>query len=226
MPATAMISSAAAAVRTPKTNPGSADTRQRLVDAAAALFADRGFESVTVREICKASNANVAAVNYHFGDKAGLYRAVVMFAIKVMQETNEQSQRAGEGQSPEAQMRGFVRVFVERLTGDNPNAWIHRLMAREMQHPTEALDLVMTQVVQPRVDYLCGVAGAIMVLPPADPRVKRCVASLQTQCLIAARNMPAPLEKAWGASMRELDVAVQHITDFSIGGMKAIAASK
>ncbi len=226
MTATAISNSATAAARPPKTNPGSADTRQRLVDAAAVLFADRGFEGVTVREICKASNANVAAVNYHFGDKAGLYRAVVMFAIRVMQETNELSQRAGDGQSPEAQLRGFVRVFVDRLTGDNPNAWIHRLMAREMQHPTEALDLVMTQVVQPRVDYLCGVGGAIMGLPPADPRVKRCVASLQTQCLIAARKMPAPLEKAWGSSMRELDVAVQHITDFSLGGMKAIAASK
>ena len=59
-------------VRQPKTNPGSADTRQRLIDAAATLFADRGFQNVTVREICKASTANVAAVNYHFGDKAGL----------------------------------------------------------------------------------------------------------------------------------------------------------
>jgi hypothetical protein len=76
-----------------------------------------------------------------------------------MQETNELSQRAGEGQSPEDQIRGFVRVFVGRLIGDDPNAWIHRLMAREMEHPTEALDLVMTQVVQPRLEYLCGVAG-------------------------------------------------------------------
>jgi AcrR family transcriptional regulator len=219
-------SSAAASVRQPKNNPGSADTRQRLIDAAAALFADRGFENVTVREICKASNANVAAVNYHFGDKAGLYRAVWMHAIKVMQDANQQSQRAGDGQSPEDQVRSFVRVFVGRLTGDNPNAWIYRLMAREMQHPTEALELVMTQVVQPRMEYLCNVAGAIMGLPPADPRVKRSAASLQSQCLLAARKMPAALEKSWGTPMRDLDVAVAHITDFSLGGMRAIAAAK
>src|SRR6185436_11294059 len=66
-----MKTSVATATRPPKTNPGSADTRQRLIDAAARLFADQGFENVTVREICKASQANVAAVNYHFGDKAG-----------------------------------------------------------------------------------------------------------------------------------------------------------
>ena len=72
----------ATAIRPPKTNPASADTRQRLIDSAATLFAERGFENVTVREICKESNANVAAINYHFGDKAGLYRAVVTHAIQ------------------------------------------------------------------------------------------------------------------------------------------------
>jgi AcrR family transcriptional regulator len=219
-------SSAAAGIRQPKNNPGSADTRQRLIDAAAVLFADSGFENVTVREICKASNANVAAVNYHFGDKAGLYRAVVMHAIMVMQDTNERSQRAGDGQSPEDQIRSFVRVFVGRLTGDNPSAWIYRLMARELQHPTEALELLMTQVVQPRLLYLCTVAGAIMGLPPADPRVKRSAASLQSQCLLAARKLPAAIEKNWNSSMGDLDVAVAHITDFSLGGMRAIAAAK
>src|SRR5688572_33304361 len=92
-------------MRAPKTNPASADTRQRMIDAAARLFADKGFQNVTVREICRASNANVAAVNYHFGDKAGLYRAVVTFAIQIMLETNELSQRAGDGLSPEEQLQ-------------------------------------------------------------------------------------------------------------------------
>jgi len=216
----------ATAVRPPKTNPASADTRQRLIDAAAILFADHGFEDVTVREICKASHANVAAVNYHFGDKAGLYRAVVMFAIQVMQETNEMSQRAGEGLTPEDQIRGFVRVFVGRIVADNPNTWIHRLMAREMQQPTEALDLVMTQVVQPRLEYLCSVVGAIMNLPATDSRVRRSVGSLQSQCLMATRTIPPALEKSFGPAWRDLDTAIAHIADFSLGGMKAIAAAK
>jgi AcrR family transcriptional regulator len=211
--------------RRPKTNPASADTRQRLVEAAAMLFSNKGFENVTVREICKASNANVAAVNYHFGDKAGLYRAVVMLAIEQMLETNELSQRAGDGLSPEEQIRGYVRVFVTRLTGQGPTAWIHRLMAREMEHPTEALDLVMRQVVLPRLEYLSGVVAAIMQLPATDLRVKRCVGSLQSQCLMAARQMPTALEKSFGPALRDVDSAIDHIADFSIGGMRSIAAA-
>ena len=213
-------------MRPPKTNPASADTRQRLIDAAAKLFADKGFQNVTVREICKASTANVAAVNYHFGDKAGLYRAVVTYAIEVMRETNELSQRAGDGLSPEEQIRGFVRVFVTRLTGDGPTSWIHRLMAREMEHPTEALEQVMTHVVKPRLEYLAGVAGQVMGLPASDPRVKRCIGSLQMQCLLAVRRIPPAIEKTFGPAMRDVDAAIDHIADFSIGGMKAIAAGK
>jgi len=133
------------------------ETRDRLLDEAAHLFAAYGFDNVTIRDICTKASANVAAVNYHFGDKAGLYRAVVTMAIEQMLETNELSQRAGDGLSPEEQIRGFVRVFVGRLTGNGPTAWIHRLMARELEHPTEALDLVMRQVVVPRLEYLSGV---------------------------------------------------------------------
>jgi AcrR family transcriptional regulator len=218
--------STATTTRAPKTNPASADTRRRLIDAAATLFADKGFQHVTVREICNASSANVAAINYHFGDKAGLYRAVMTRAIEAMQETNELSQRAGDGLSPEEQIRGFVRVFVARLTGDGPSAWIHRLMARELENPTEALEQVMTQVMKPRQEYLSGVAGQVMGLPASDPRVKRCVASLQTQCLLAARRMPQPLEKTFGPLMRDLETAVNHIAEFSLGGMRAIASGK
>jgi TetR/AcrR family transcriptional regulator, regulator of cefoperazone and chloramphenicol sensitivity len=214
-------------MRAPKTNPVSADTRQRLIDAAARLFADQGFQNVTVREICKASNANVAAVNYHFGDKAGLYRAVVTFAMEVMRETNELSQRAGDGLSPEEQIRGFVRVFVGRLIGDGPNSWIHRLMAREMEHPTEALDQVMTHIVRPRLEYLSGVAGQVMDLPADDPRVRRCIASLQMQCLMAARGkIPPALEKSFGPAMRDIEASVNHIAEFTLGGMRAIASGK
>lgn len=219
------MNAVAAAVRQPKTNAASADTRQRLIDAAAKLFADRGFEHVPVREICKAANANVAAINYHFGDKAGLYRAVITLAISVMLETNELTQRAGDGLLPDDQLRGFVRVFMQRLTGEGPTSWVHRLMAREIEHPTEALELVMNQVMKPRLVYLSGIAAAIMQVPPTDPRVMRCIGSLQMQCLVMARKPPAAIEKSLGPGGNDLSATIRHIAEFSLGGMRAVAAA-
>jgi len=57
------------------------ETRDRVLKAAERLFAERGFKKVTVRDICRAARANVAAVNYHFGDKQGLYREVLQIAF-------------------------------------------------------------------------------------------------------------------------------------------------
>ncbi len=45
------------------------ETRQRLIEAVGEVFAERGFRAATVRDICQRAQANVAAVNYYFGDK-------------------------------------------------------------------------------------------------------------------------------------------------------------
>ena len=50
------------------------DTRERLLEAASRVFAEKGYEKATVREICTAAKvSNLAAVNYYFGDKERLY---------------------------------------------------------------------------------------------------------------------------------------------------------
>lgn len=49
------------------------DTKSRIIEAAGQIFGQKGFEGATIREICQLAQANVAAVNYHFGDKQRLY---------------------------------------------------------------------------------------------------------------------------------------------------------
>jgi TetR/AcrR family transcriptional regulator, regulator of cefoperazone and chloramphenicol sensitivity len=51
------------------------ETRHRLLQAALRLFAHQGFSKTSTRELAEAAQANIAAISYHFGDKAGLYRA-------------------------------------------------------------------------------------------------------------------------------------------------------
>ena len=48
-----------------------------MLEAAGKLFAQHGSDATSVRDICLEAGANIAAVNYHFGDKRSLYRAVI-----------------------------------------------------------------------------------------------------------------------------------------------------
>src|SRR5215468_11060244 len=58
----------------------SADTRRRLLEAAAEVFAEDGFRTATIQRICRRAGANIAAAHYHFGGKAELYAAVFEYA--------------------------------------------------------------------------------------------------------------------------------------------------
>lgn len=200
-----------------------AETRTRLLAAAARLFAARGFRDVTVREICRAARANVAAVNYHFGDKLGLYREVLGKAIETMRATTEAARQAGAGLPAEQKLRAYVRVFLQRVAGHGTDAWIHQLMMHEMADPTPAIDLVFDQVVRPRLAYVSEVVAEILHLDADDEEVQRSVLSIQAQCHAA---MPNPMSKRLvrdltaGASLDDL---ADHIAEFSIGGLHAVA---
>ena len=145
-----------------------AETRARLLSAAERLFADRGFKDVTVREICRDARANVAAVNYHFRDKLGLYRAVLQSAIDRMRETTDAAREAGKGRPAEEQLRTYISIFTSRLLAD-PRGTVHRLVTREMMNPTPALDAIAQQAVRPRMEYLSEVIADLIGSDPADP---------------------------------------------------------
>ena len=198
------------------------ETRDRLLKAAERLFADRGFKKVTVRDICRAARANVAAVNYHFGDKLGLYREVMQSAIDAMRATNDAARRAGAGQSAEEQLRRYIGVFVHRLLGPGSDT-VHKLVTREMNDPTPALDALVEQGVRPRIEYLAGLVAEIIDAAPADQRVLRCVASVQTQMIAYLPNpIAARLGLANKSTAANLDEIADHIADFSLAGVHAV----
>ena len=61
-------------------------TKARILEAAGNVFAQKGFEAGTVREICQLADVNLAAINYHFGDKRRLYLAAVSHAYSSREE--------------------------------------------------------------------------------------------------------------------------------------------
>jgi TetR/AcrR family transcriptional regulator, regulator of cefoperazone and chloramphenicol sensitivity len=200
------------------------ETRQRLIETAAMLFSQRGFNNVTVREICAEAQANVAAVNYHFRDKFGLYTQVVRTAIEAMRGTSAAAKEAGAGGSAEEKLRTYIRIFLQRVVVNGRDSWIHRLMNHEMADPTPALDLIVDEAIRPRLEYLGGVVAELLGCAPNDDRVMKCVASVQSQCLLSMRNAAAerlyPRLKLTPPTIHQL---ADHISEFSLAGIRALA---
>jgi AcrR family transcriptional regulator len=201
------------------------ETRARVLATATRLFAARGFKQVTVREICNDAHANVAAVNYHFGDKLGLYREVLSAAIETMRDTTDMAREAGEGGTPEQKLRAYVHVFLQRVAGSGNDSWIHQLMSQEMKDPTPALDLVADQVIRPRLAYVGDIIAELLGRPADDDVVRRCVLSIQAQCAMAMAN---PLSRRLVPEHHDaasLERLADHIADFSLGGVRALKAA-
>lgn len=196
------------------------ETRERLIDASARLFAERGFSKVTVREICQRAHANVAAVNYHFGGKDGLYQEIVSSAIRTMQSTTEEIRQAAVRKSPEEQLETFVRIFLSRVV-QHRDGWIHQLMMQEIRDPTPELERVVKSVVRPRLEYLAGVISRILHCSPDDERVQYGVMSVQVQCLALLNDRIAQFQP-YTVTPRKIDTLADHITRFSLAGIRAL----
>ncbi len=196
-----------------------------MLEAAGREFAEKGFECARVRGICDRACANVAAVNYHFGDKEKLYVAAVLEAHRCGFEfTTEHEAITGAGGMPEDRLRAFIRHFLSRvLAVHEPDDWRHLLIAREMLHPTEASDILIREAIRPRFEQLLGILREFC--PEADERRLWALAfSVIGQCLHykMARPMAKRLIGDEGIEALDLDYLSGHITTFCLAALGRI----
>lgn len=91
-----------------------ADTKSALLDAAEHLFAERGAASASLRAITAAAEANLASVNYHFGSKQGLIRAVLARRLEPLNRRRFQLlDRCSSSGERAAELRDILHAFVE-----------------------------------------------------------------------------------------------------------------
>lgn len=209
-----------------------AATRARLLEAGRDLFAERGYDDVTVRDICREAGANVALVNYYFGDKEGLYHEVINQAIASVRGFNELALNAPNGSSAEHRLRHFVRVLMQRVfeqRGDaSGTSWVHKLIQHEINRPTAAAQRILDEAIAPRLRYLAVVVQELLACPLNDPRVMQCVASVHGLCLVYSRMVIAPerfralAPDLVPAGDLTIEAAAEHVSTFSLAGIAAM----
>ena len=196
---------------------GSEQTRTRLLEAAREVFAAHGFQGATVREICRRAEANVAAVNYHFGSKDELLAEALNFnALKALQAAHPDV-------TPEVRLRLFIRDFMRLLLDEKSASRQCRIMARELADPTPVLDQIVKQGIAPLHDFLGGLVGEIVGEQVSDAVRLRCVFSILGQCLFYYHAEPVlqRLHPELRYDAAEIEAIATHIADFSLTALLA-----
>ena len=198
------------------------ETQQRVLEAAGEVFAERGFYDTTVREICTRAKANVAAVNYHFGDKASLYRAVLSHARKgAIQEWGKEVPAT---ETAEERLHGYVQSLLLRMFDKGQPAWLAKLLTREMVEPTGALDEIVEHQVRPNHLRLKNICAEILGTTPESELARQAAFSVVAQCAFY-QNCRTIVNRLYPATVYTPELARQladYIVRFSIGGMKAL----
>ncbi|GAB4088032.1 CerR family C-terminal domain-containing protein [Hydrogenophaga soli] len=151
-------------------------TRQRLLDAALSLFANQGFAQTSVREIAQAAQANVAAISYHFGDKAGLYRAVFFEPVSTVEE--DLARFGGDDLTLEQALQGYFDVFLAPLLDGDTGRLCVKLRMREMLEPTGLWQEEIEHGLRPMHQQLVQVVGRHLGLVTEDDELHRLAISI------------------------------------------------
>ncbi|MGH7144600.1 MAG: TetR/AcrR family transcriptional regulator [Planctomycetota bacterium] len=207
------------------------DTRHRLLEAAGAIFAHKGFWQASLAEICRTAGANIAAANYHFNSKEELYLAAWRHAQERMLKLYPPDGGVPEGASAEARLRGRILAIVRRMF--DPHGHAFAIVQKESAFPTGLLTDALRDTVRPlREAFLALVRELIGPgVPEAD--VVLCLQSILAQCFSirmyeragghtpAAKSTAASAHRKPPVPAREetIEAVANHVTSFSLGGI-------
>lgn len=201
-------------------------TRERILKRAETLFAQKGYKAVSIREIIQSAHCNLAAVNYHFGQKKNLYLEVFRSRWIPRARRTMAAYRKLLGPSPPKSPADIVRAltlaFLEGPFSEEERYRHSQLMAKELAQPSEAFDLIVDEVKGPFFKELASTFRTVLPEPVDEETLMLNMISLFAQ-VIHFNFARASVSRLTG---REYDPAFkarlcEHIINFSLNGLGA-----
>jgi AcrR family transcriptional regulator len=201
-----------------------AQTRQQLLEVAGQVFAEHGYARATSKEICERAGANIAAVNYHFGGKDGLYAAVLeeaharLVSIDIVTKATQGDAEPGE------KLRVLLLQVISQIAGRDHD-WALRVLSREVMAPTPMMDRMIANQVRPKLKLVAAMIAGVLEVPADHPAVSRCMVNIIGPCgflLITGADWQKQVFPSFAVEPQTL---VEHMVTFALGGLKAVAAA-
>jgi AcrR family transcriptional regulator len=199
-------------------------TKDRLLAAACAVFAEKGFRDATVAEICAAAGANIAAVNYHFGNKEALYDAVWHHAFDLASSAYPIDGSLPETPALEDYIYSYANALLHRIFSETETGLFAKLLHQEMSNPTLALDRIAEEALIPQTLFIGKVVHMALEQHIPEEQIRSCMHSIIGQCAFYNFSRPLREHMLGKTTMTENEIkqTARHIARFSAGGIKEI----
>lgn len=202
-------------------------TKKKILDSASVIFGKKGFKDATIRRIAKSAQVNIAAINYHFRDKEGLYGAVLEDVFRSGFSRFPATMEIGYDADPEQRLRAFIRAMFYRLQsreGWGGMSGQGRLIARELIDPSPAFESVLDRYVKPNKDLLVKIIIDIMQTNPGMKKLMPCVLSIIGQCIYyaLASTVIQRITEDYSPTEDNIEQLADSVWLFSLGGIARI----
>jgi AcrR family transcriptional regulator len=198
-----------------------------LLEVAGAVFAEKGFDRATGKEICGLAGVNTAAVNYYFGGMQGLYTAVLQEAASRLVPADALSAAVAGQTDAKAKLEAFLGLFVRAFTGPASSSWVLRVISREVVAPSPGIAALQGKASLQRVSMLKSIVGELSGLPEDHPAVARGCISVIAPCfllLICNRDRLKQTFPHFGFGPEDTEAIVRHLVQFALAGLSTVAS--
>jgi TetR/AcrR family transcriptional regulator, regulator of cefoperazone and chloramphenicol sensitivity len=202
------------------------EAKNKIIEVAGEIFADRGFRETTVREICRRASVNLAAINYHFGDKERLYLAVLKHYRDIAFQTFLRSDLTVHANDPpEIQLSEFIKSFIFHILGEGQPSCFGKLMAREYIEPTTAMDIIIEEEIRPFFSRLNAIVRQLLGEQVSEDKATLCSMSVFGQCLYFWYSRSVIRRLLYKEDYSEADIKqiAEHITRFSLEAFSGLS---
>lgn len=201
----------------------SGETREKLLNAASAVFMEKGFRDATVAEICKHADANVSAVSYYFGSKEALYQEAWRHCFAESVKAHPVDGGVSADAPVTERLRGHVKALVGRIADENNRDFFISWM--EIVNPTGLLEEIMESELIPLREKTLSLMRELLGPQATEKQVVLCETCLISMCInpMLIRRVRKRMDKVDGPlPLDDLEAFTDHVLKFVLAGIAAI----
>ncbi len=203
------------------------NAREEILEVACKLFAEKGYKSTTIRDICKEANTYQVSVNYYFGNKENLFKEA---CVKAYEFTNVYKFLKNIKQyKPEDQLTELVRSRLSSIFSNEKDSWFYKILSNEenIAYTLEVKDYIMKNVLEPHYQIIHDIMKGLLGYDADEFDVNFCCIEVIAQTMFICKGIGVK-HKLFGTdepSKEQIEQLVKRSVNFLKAGINDIKSA-